>query len=163
MVDTVTWNEDTGAWGDAAAIFSKSKPVQIIGNNFYVVDEGIDFAGAPVSTEISVVLSRDGLTVFGKDQQGNPKNDPTMIKNVQGIWPEINAVAGTSVDVYVGFQDQISDPITWIGPRAFIVGTDDYLDMIVTGRYISVRFESYGQPRWVLSAYDLEVEPAGNR
>lgn len=159
MVDTVVWDEDTGAWSDASAIFSKAKPLQIIGNNFYVADEGPDFAGTP----INVVLSRDGLTIYDRDQEGNAKNDPTVIKNIQGIWPEIMAPEGTIVKVYVGFQDSIGDGITWQGPRNFVVGTDFFLDFIVTGRYIAVRFESSGQPIWVLSAYDLDIENAGGR
>lgn len=159
MVDMVTWDEDTGAWSDASAIFSKAKPLQIIGNNFYVADEGPDFGG----TAIPVVVSREGLTVYGRDQEGNYKNDPTVIKNVQGIWPEIEAVEGTTVQVYVGFQDTAISPIQWQGPRDFVVGTDFFLDFIVTGRYISVRFESLGQPVWVLSAYDLDIEPVGER
>lgn len=165
MVDTVIWQDDTGAWSDATAIFSKAKPVLIDGNNFYVVDEGLDFKDGEGVNAVPVVVSlvRSGLTIYGRDQEGNPKNDPTVIKNIQGIWPEIDAAPGTVIQVYVGFQDTAVAPVLWQGPRDFVVGEDFYLDFIVTGRYIAVRFESSGQPVWVLSAYDLDIERAGGR
>jgi hypothetical protein len=113
--------------------------------------------------EITVRLARAGLTIFARDQEGNPKNDPAILKNVQGIWPEIESVPGTVVMVSVGFQETSVSPVQWHPPRPFIVGTDFWLDFIVTGRYISVSFESVGQPVWTLSAYDLDIEKTGER
>ena len=157
--ETVIWDDDTGTWGEASAVVSASYPVQIIGNAFYVVDSGVDFTGTPVP----VVVSRDGLTIYGRDQAGNPKVDPGIIKNVQGIWPEISAVPGTVINVYVGSQEVTGAPVQWQGPRQFVVGTDFFLDFIVSGRYIAVRFESMGQPVWALSGYDLDIVSVGGR
>lgn len=160
MVDQDTnWEDTEETWGTAAAVFSKSRPLQLIGTDFYAADEGEDFQGSA----IPVVLSREGLTVFGRDQEGNPKADPTVIKNVQGIWPEIEGVAGATVQVYVGMQNELNAPIQWQGPRDFVIGTDYFLDFIVSGRYIAVRFESLGQPLWLLTGYDLDIEMVGGR
>ena len=157
MVDTIKWQQDTGIWNDASAIFSKAKPVMIEGNNFYVADE----TDENLTHDMAVVISRSGLTIYARDQEGNPKNDTEAIKSVQGIWPEIEAPPGTVVKVWVGFQITATTPVQWTGPRDFVVGETIYLDFIVTGRYISVRFESVGQPVWVLSSYDLDIEKSG--
>ena len=161
MVDLVIWQDDVGAWNEASAVFARAKPVEILGNDFYVVDE-IDTLLVP-KREFAVALTRTGLTIYGRDQEGNPKNDTQAIKSVQGIWPEIEAPPGTTVMVSVGFHDTATSPVHWAEPRPFVVGTDFFLDFIVTGRYISVRFESQGQPVWVLSSYDLDIERSGER
>lgn len=162
MVDTVRWIDDTGRWNDASAIFAKAKPVEIIGNNFHVVDE-IDETLTENIPAMQVILARTGLTIYGRDQEGNPKNDSSILKSVQGIWPEIEAPPGTVIMVSVGFQDVATAPVQWSDPREFIVGQDFWLDFIVTGRYISVKFESNAQPVWVLSRYDLNIEISGER
>lgn len=151
------WSAADTAWGSAAAVFSRARPVQIISDLFYIADTGEDFAGQ----DIEVILSREGLTVFAVDQEGNPKSDPRIVKVVQGLWPEIQAPEGTVIQVYVGWQEGPNRAVTWLGPRNFTIGTDTFLDFPVEGRFISVRFESLGQPNWILTGYDLEVNPAG--
>jgi len=157
LVDTIKWKNDTGVWNDATAIFSKAKPVMIQGNDFYVADE----TDEELDHVMEVVVARSGLTIYARDQEGNPKSDTETIKSVQGIWPEIEAPPGTIVKVSVGSQVTATSPVQWTGPRDFVVGETIYLDFIVTGRYISVRFESLGQPVWVLSSYDLDIERSG--
>lgn len=158
MVDTVKWQQDTGVWNEASAVFSKARPVMITGNNFYVADElGVD----ALEHSMAVVIGRSGLTIYSRDQEGNPKNDTEVIKSVQGIWPEIEAPPGTRIQIWIGSQPTATAPVTWTGPRDFVVGETIYLDFIVTGRYLSVRFESVGQPVWVLSSYDLDIEKSG--
>ena len=153
------WEDVDETWGSATAVFGKARPIQIIDGDFYAVDEGDDFQGEPVVS----VLSREGLTVFARDQEGNPKSDPGIIKSVQGIWPEIEGPPGTVVQVSIGFQDELNSPIQWQGPRDFVVGTDYFLDFVVTGRYIAVRFETLGQPPILITGYDLDIEVVGQR
>lgn len=153
------WVDTQETWGSAAAIFGKTRPIQIIGDDFYAVDEGEDFQGSPVVATIS----REGLTIFARDQEGNPKSDPMIIKSVQAIWPEIEGNAGDVIQVSVGFQDELNSEVSWQGPRDFVIGTDFFLDFVVTGRYLAVRFESLGMAPWTLTGYDLEIEIVGVR
>lgn len=160
MVDQdENWEDIDETWGSAAAIFGKTRPIQIIGEDFYAVDEGSDFQG----NEVVSVLSREGLTIFARDQEGNPKADAGIIKSVQGIWPAIEGTEGGVIQVYVGFQDEINNPVTWQGPREYVIGTNFFLDFVVTGRYLAVRFEARGQALWTLTGYDLEIEVVGVR
>ena len=154
-----TWDSYTTAWGQANAVYSENKPVQIIGSQFYMVDDGANYQGDPVA----VALSHEGLAIYGRDQRGNPKVDASVVKNLQGIWPELRGVPGTIVQVSVGFQDATNQPITWSDKRDFVLGTDFFLDFIVTGKYLAVRFESLGQLPWELSGYDLDIEVVGGK
>lgn len=153
------WDDSLREWNDADAIYSESKPIMVQGTKFFQADNGLDFGGQP----IRVSLTRTALTVLGRDRSGNWKVDPGIIKEVTGLWPMIRGVPGTVIKISVGGQPTPDEPIRWEGPRDFIVGTDFFLDFIVSDRYISVRFESEGQRPWELLSYDLDLEVVGER
>jgi hypothetical protein len=154
-----TWDESEREWDRADAVYSESRPVMIVGTEFFQADQGVNFGGEG----IQVVLGRTGLTIVGRDRLGQWEINPTVIKFVTGIWPLIKAEAGTIIGISLGSQENADDPVVWQGPRLFRVGEDSFLDFTVAGRYIAVRFESEGQLPWELLAYDLEVEVVGER
>jgi hypothetical protein len=131
----------------------------LLGSEFFQADNGVDFGG----DAIKVSLTRTGLTIFGRDRDGQWKVNPTIIKEVTGIWPIFRGVPGTLIMISVGSQPTPDEPIRWEGPREFIVGQDFFLDFTVADRYISVRFESSGQRPWELLSYDLELEIVGGK
>lgn len=157
--DPMIWDTDNRAWGTADFVYSEDKPVMLVGNEFYQADAGVNFEGEPVR----VTLSRSGLTIYGRSRDGQWKIDPTSIKEVTGMFPIISGVPGTIVKISVGSQESPNDPIRWEGPYDFIVGTSIFQDFTVSGRYLSVKFESSGQQPWELLSYDLDIERVGGR
>jgi hypothetical protein len=157
--DPTIWETDNQEWGAADFIYSQSKPVMLIGNEFYQADAGLRFG----ETSLRVVMSRTGLTIIGRDRFGQWKSDPSSMKECTGIWPLIRGVPGTVVRVYIGAQDSSEDPVRWEGPYNYTCGTTQYMDFTVTGRYLGVRFESQDQEPWELLSYDLELEIVGER
>ena len=153
------WDDSLREWNDADAIYSEAKPVMTVGTSFFQADNGVSFGGQP----IKVSLTRTALTILGRDRSGNRKVDPGIIKEVTGVWPMIRGVPGTVIKISVGGQPTPDEPIRWEGPRDFVVGTDFFLDFIVSDRYISIRFESEGQRPWELLSYDLDLEIVGDR
>jgi hypothetical protein len=115
-------------------------------------DEGSDFRG---------YVERLSMPIQGLDRFGQPVMDPQGIVMVNEIWPEIRQEAGTTVDIYVGGQETLNEPVTWEGPLTFNVGTDDKVDCCTVGRYISFRFETNDQSAWKLDGYAVNVEPLG--
>jgi hypothetical protein len=71
-VDQSIWETDDVAWGVAEYAYSKHMPVFIKDNTFFQVDVGSNFGADP----IEIMLVRTGLTITGKDRQGNWKIDP---------------------------------------------------------------------------------------
>ncbi|KKK95388.1 hypothetical protein LCGC14_2673340, partial [marine sediment metagenome] len=71
----------------------------------------------------------------------------------------------TSIDVYVGSQDNPEGAVTWSSAFAFDPTTDDKVDVDppVEGRYIAVRFETPNTTAiaWKLDGYDLELALLG--
>lgn len=157
--DLVTWDMDDAIWSQPVVAHAKDWPVFILENRFFQADFGGSFDREPVR----VILERTGLSIFGRDRQGNWKADPTMIKFVSGIWPLVRGTPGSRLKIYVGSQMATEDPIDWEGPYDFFVGQDNFLDFTVSGRYIALRFESEGQEPWELVSYDLDLTVVGER
>lgn len=157
--DNTIWETDDRPWGAADFIYSQAKPVMIIGNEFFQADAALRFG----ETSLRVVLSRTGLTIFGKDRFGNWKSDPGSYKQVTGCWPLIRGQTGTLIQCYFGAQDSTEDPIRWDGPFDYICGSTTFLDPDISGRFLAVRFESLDAEPWELLSYDLEIEIIGGR
>lgn len=157
--DPTIWDTDNQPWGEADFVYSQAKPVMIIGNEFYQADSALRFG----ETSLNVVLSRTGLTIFGKDRFGNWKSDPSSYKELTGFWPIIRGTAGTIVKVYIGAQDSTEDPVRWEGPYNYVCGTTTFMDFTISGRFLAIRFESQDQDPWELLSYDMEIELVGAR
>ena len=117
-------------------------------------DEGQDFRG---------YVERSSMPLAGAGQDGTPLMDASSIKQVNELWPEISIQNGTTVDIHVGGQETLNDPISWQGPFAFEVGVDDKIDMDVVGRYLSFRFETNDQSQWKLDSYSVNVDILGQQ
>ena len=115
-------------------------------------DEGSDFRG---------YVERSSMPIAGTGRDGSPVMDATFIKQVNEVWPEMSQQSGAGIDIYVGGQDILKEAISWQGPFPFIPGTDDKIDCDVTGRYISIRFETTDQSLWKLDSYKMNVERLG--
>lgn len=157
--DPTIWETDNQPWGSADFVYGDNKPVMIIGNEFYQADRDLRFGETP----LRVVLMRSGLTIMGKDRFGNWKSDPTTTKELTMLWPIIRGSAGSQVNVYAGAQDSTEEPIRWEGPFPYIIGTTVHCDFTVSGRYLSVRFESQDIDPWELLSYDMDLEITGER
>lgn len=117
-------------------------------------DEGSDFRG---------YVERSSMPLSGVGRDGAPLMDARSIKQVNELWPEISIQNGTTVDIHVGGQETLNDPISWQGPFTFTVGVDDKIDMDVVGRYLSFRFETTDQSQWKLDSYSVNVEILGQQ
>lgn len=156
-----TWEDAGYPWGGSTLKSLKPLPV---------FSKGFDFIQAELSetfidgTPITVVLERLGLTLYGRDRQGNWKEDAELVKHIKGLWPIFRGRKGTQIKIYVGAQDDPEDPVTWDGPFIYTIGQDEsMIDPVVSGKYIAVRFESSGQPPWVLASYKLDITKVGAR
>ncbi len=154
-----TWDAYNGTWGEAQFAYSQAIPVMLIGNTFNLANDDETADGDPVQ----VTLVRTGLTIFGRDRAGNPKEDPGLIKECTGIWPAVKGRIGDTIQLSMGQQDNPDDPVTWEGPYDFVIGVDVFQDFTVSGRYLAVRFQSRGMAPWELSSYDLDLELVGTR
>jgi hypothetical protein len=153
------WDEADYEWGQSPLIHGRDYPMLITDNIFFQGDVTGTFDREPVE----VVLERIGLTLMGRDRQGNWKVDPSKIKFISGIWPVLRGLPGTQVKLFIGSQENTEDPVDWEGPYVCTIGETNFIDFTVSGRYIALRFESTGQEPWELISYDLELTTVGAR
>jgi len=156
---TGTWDEQTIVWGEANASLIQKVPVFTVGTAFYRGESGTTFAGG---SAVPVVLERTGLAVAGVNSRGELRNDPSKVKNLNGMWPIIVGSAGDVVKCYAGAHDAPGGAVRWSQAKDFIIGTSKFVDFYqVCGTYLAVRFESLGMRTWRMLGYDLDIEIVG--
>jgi len=156
-----TFDGQTGAFGDAG---SSPADWQLLaagvnrapGNgNLVHVDEGYRIDGYLYRSYVE----RQALAIAGQGPDG-PKVDPSSVKFVRAIYPKIAGNTGADVQVYIGGQMQLDDPITWEGPYRYIVGQTEVIHCATTGRFISLRFddEAGAALPWEMTGYALDLD-----
>lgn len=167
-ISAETWDSDTASWDSDTTIWDArtSNPAtrrllmadKSAGKRTFLIDAGSSFDTADFAWE----LERVGLAILGRDQDGAPKADTERIKLLLEIWPRIEASNGTQVQVYVGTSDSADAPVSWSSAYTFTVGTDQFIPVYHSGRYLSVRFAYTGSSTARLLSFDLDIVDGGS-
>lgn len=156
-----TFNEQTQAFD--AGVPSRSVEALLLAKYdvttpvLYKGDSTAQFAGTSFLSKVE----RQALPLVGSGKRGEETFDIQSYKTVRAIWPHFDAQAGTTLNVYVGAQSDFATGVQWNGPFPFVVGTDQKIDCLVTGRIISIRYEATTNVDWSLQGYDVDVEFRG--
>jgi len=148
---TGSWNVGSGAWGST---------------NYDNVAEHLVFADV---TNTKIYRDDEGNTEDGTNmtsyiqRSGYDMNDPSSVKFVSAVYPQVSVSGDNSVDVYVGHQMSTEQGITWEGPTSFNPNTQTKVSCRVTGKYFGVKIESSGDFDWKLHGLAFEVQPRGKR
>jgi len=133
--DSIAWNDDGSGWdGDGtgwdSGIISEIDDSVVMGSqhSINVAGAALDFGGAAIPT----VLEKASMD-FG---------DPVTVKNLLQVWLTTEGRPGDVLTVRCGGQMARGDDILWGIDHTFIIGSDDYIEVDVTGRFLSIRVES---------------------
>lgn len=154
------WSESTDTWEEVTDLWGAEGQKQLVycrpeDDAFYQLDVGDTFDGAP----IPFALERVGLGLIGKDRQGQPKVSLKVQRLVKRLWPKIRSELLTNIRL--GVQQRIGGEVSWTDPFEYDPTSEDFVDPIVTGAIIAVRFEGSGTIAWSLEGYDLDLELLG--
>lgn len=146
---TTTWATDPTRWNEGS--FSR------INNHIVMADfsgsklQGLGFGTDQDGTPIDAVAERTALTL----------GDAKVRKFVRRVWPRFHGGTGNSVFVSIGAHDQVDvDPV--FGPeQEFVIGTDRFVTVDVSGYYMAYRFRTEGGIGWQLPSFDVEFEVGG--
>jgi hypothetical protein len=145
--DSDSWDSDLTAWNgpdftpDTVRVMMGSADTKL-----FMMDASASFDGVIPSA----YLERRGID-FG---------DPEHYKLITSIRPRIVGNTGETVIIKVGFSDdQYGDP-TYTS-FTFTIGVDLKADFLVSGRYISIRFETGTAFQWRLDSFDWWLEQQG--
>jgi len=149
------WDNLVGSWDDQTRAWStQARRRLIMGKHSATKIYGLDSGYAFGTATPTAFLERTGLSIVGRDRQGQPKADYTSRRLVSRIWPRIRGNA--TVSVKVGVQNQDEDAVTWATAQTFSP-SQKYLDFEVEGVLPAVRFESVDNVAWQLEGYSLDV------
>ena len=162
------WDTDTRLWSAATEVWGKTTynthtrgmiMADASNTQIFKIDDTDQFNGVSFTAS----LERQGLAVIGQDKRGQFKVDLNSIKQVTRVIPKFDAAAGTVITVYVGYQMETGDSVTWDSGTSYTVGTDYKVDTRVSGRLIAVKFETTGNVAWKLTGFDLDINVVGQR
>lgn len=122
------------------------------GDTWIAVDEGY---AHPTRKNFQCLIERHYLDF---DDLGM---EPDAMKQVLAVYPQVTG-SGT-LNVYIGVSDSPYRLPTWSRPYRFDLKRDIKADFRVSGRYVSVKFESLDNSQWKLLGYAVDVQPRGGR
>ncbi len=148
---TGTWNTGSGAWGTG---------------NYDNVAENLIFADV---TNTKIYRDNSGnkedtanMTSY-IERSGYDLDNPSEVKFVSAVYPEMEVSGNNSVNFYVGHQMATEGAITWEGPILFNPNDQSKVSCRVTGKLFGVKIESAGDFDWKLHSLAFEVQPRGKR
>ena len=147
--DPQAWDQDTTAWDQAT--------YSVTADSFLAADYensrllSIDTLDSNAGEDVVAFFVRTGMDL----------GDWTKQKFVNAVYPRITGETGETINIRVGYQNIFDEPITWSDQIPYVIGDDVYVPCQVTGRYISIRFESVGGKRWQLHKYTLKYSTEG--
>jgi hypothetical protein len=145
--DTTTWNQVTYNPTSPALLFASPANTKLYKGDTTNQEDAVNK---------TTYIERTGLAYID-----NQTIDETAYKYIAGIYPKFDAPSGTAIDIYVGVQDVLTDPITWSSPQTFTVGTDSRVDFDLAGRYWGMKFQTNANVTWGIKGYDADVRMQG--
>lgn len=151
-----TWDSDSSTWGELGANPSSyrlleaypSAPLLLRGDDTEQ-NNGVSFTSYIERLSLPIPLTNGGPP------------DMESIKFVRDIWPRIEGTDGGVVRVYIGSQMAVDGAITYKGPYNYTIGMTQHIPVRVSGRLISIKFESIDATAWRLHGYELDVVRGG--
>jgi hypothetical protein len=146
--DDSPWNSDLTAWNGPDFTPDSARVIMASGDTkLFLLDAAASFDGvAPTS-----YLERRGLSF----------DVPERIKLVRSIRPRITGNVGDTVLIKVGGSDDpYADPV-YGAAMTHIIGQTVSNDLMLSARYIAIRFESGTAAQWRLDSFTIDAEPQG--
>lgn len=145
-----SWDADSEAWDDDGSYWNSANfslaTEQLLTSENSVTLTLIDDETA---TAINATVIRNDLSM----------NEPERFKFVKRVHVRTSSVPGT-LYVSVGARNVVTDAITWSTEQT-LTPPASFINVLIMGKFISVRVRSEDEEVWVLSGLDLEYEVRG--
>jgi hypothetical protein len=164
----LVWNVKTGA------VSLRDAATDTFFANFGVLGVGSTYA--PSAQRVIVGHTGPKLSVLDNTNQNDgsnmtayverraisiPETDQEIIKFLRRIY--IRATGTGTMNVYAAGTFNAGETPSYGTASTFTIGTDQWVDVTVSGRFLNIKFESTGDQEWRIDGYDLDVEQAGMR
>jgi len=143
--DSEAWNDDATYWNET--VYSPLKDAIIVADNTDTNLFQIDVSDLFDDATFEAYVERLSFPMFSLSN----------LYLLKSVWPKITATDGTVLTFRFGSQMMPSDPVAWSNSKTFTVGTDEHVDILVKGRYLSVKVKVTGGVFWRLHSLDVEA------
>lgn len=154
------FDTDIGAFDDLG--YSGARSHMLIAdaneNKLYRGEETEQFDGQSFRSYVE----RD-VVPLGRPTEGGLMTDIHRYKTVYAIWPRLDGTLGGTVQIEVGSRNAVDETISWTAPRDYHIGQTNKVNVLVTGKIITIRFSSNSNINWRLSGYEVEYAIGGER
>jgi hypothetical protein len=159
-VDNSSWDSDGSYWGDESYNPARKDLIYFQGGQergIYTGEEGLLFGSR------EPVLSGGFYYIPFVERTGLDFGDDKGYKYINAIYPHFEGEG--LINIYVGTQEEQGGSITWSEPQEFRIGEDYKVNFRESGRYISIRMESYNEITgiWALTGYSIEYTYEGRQ
>ena len=144
--DSEVWDADQLAWNEKE--YSRLKDTVLAAGTTVTNLYEMDATDLNNGEDIQSYLERISMPLLSLDR----------VKTVKAVWPKMDGEPGTVVSFRIGTQMSVNSAVDWSPKLDFTIGQDEKLDLILKGRYISVRVEASGQTSFRLQSLELEIE-----
>lgn len=152
-----TWADLSGSWEAQTQYWDRtsidaSRRRLVLGStstHLYLTDGAASYDGATPT----MYVERTGLSL----------GRPDKVKLVKAIYPRVDAVPGTSLNVRIGGAMTADGTYTWTPSTSYTVGTSLATYGLISGRYIGVKLESTAGAPWRCRSLDIEYEITGEK
>ncbi|MHC4621306.1 MAG: hypothetical protein ACYTEQ_26480, partial [Planctomycetota bacterium] len=80
------------------------------------------------ASNFAATVERENIPLVAQDRMGNPIVDVDTVKFLRAVHPRVISASGATIQVQIGTQMSLDEPITWATAKNFVVGTDTKID-----------------------------------
>lgn len=151
--DTQAWDSDNSRWNESAESGVSNKTLLAAFDAGELLQPQL---GGPQGNPAPVTTTLGWLE---KDLAALYADAPGMKSTVSRVW--IFASGNATLQVRVGFQDSLSDPIAWESAGDFVIGQDDYVSVERRGRYVSIEISAATENHWEMTGLTIDFRVQG--
>lgn len=155
--DSVSFNSESVLTFDSGSETVTTNDTRLLmgtsAKEVFLMDSGDMADGA----NFTAYIERTGLNDFGPGYEALVDRS----KRCKRLWLDIDAVAGTQLQIYIGAsRDPITAP-TYEAAVTFTVGTDRWIDAFTCGIFLAYKISATGSAFWRVRSVAMEVQDAG--
>lgn len=152
---TTDWDSATTTWDNAVGVWNAAR--------YNAAEDGVLMADREWVYYLDASVDVDGVEqFFGVSKEYYDFGIPADNKTVVRVWPKVNRATTTTLSFRIAATDTPTEAISYSPYYYFDPQTEDYIDAIISGRYISFQWQAYGGELGFVG-FDVELNNSSSR
>lgn len=144
-----SWDEQQTRWNEGSQTLGTMTDGMLWFSEIHNACYWLDAADTADGDTITATVTR-GFTSF---------ETPNLVKLVTKVYPSFRANTGTVLQIRLQGNIELDGP-SISETFTYTVGVDDWVDVLITGKYISLEVTSVGDEPWQLSSWEVHYQLA---